>query len=117
VIDSWPNKQLISIGLSTFIEIKGVTFCANKDASDLTMGKVPFHFEMPKFDSRLVAYLSDRYEVACQHVQSCCILICDKKLSKSTASSTRGSTTSESIRSADSLELFDRDKLILFIFA
>jgi hypothetical protein len=44
------------------------------------MGNVHFHFEVQEFDSRVEAYLSDRYEVACQHVQSCCILICDKKL-------------------------------------
>jgi tRNA wybutosine-synthesizing protein 1 len=71
--------KLVSIGHPTFIEIKGVTFCGKLSASDLTMQNVPFHFEVRRFAQALCSVLGGQYELACEHVHSCCILICDTR--------------------------------------
>jgi tRNA wybutosine-synthesizing protein 1 len=72
--------KLISIGLPTFIEIKGVTFCGKSDASTLSITNVPFHEEVRTFAEELCKYLDGRYELACEHQHSCSVLICDQKL-------------------------------------
>ena len=72
--------KLVSLGRPTFIEIKGVTFCGKANASNLTMKNVPFHHEVRKFAQKLCDLLDGNYELACEHVHSCCILICDTRL-------------------------------------
>jgi len=77
--------RLISLGNPTFIEIKGVTFCGEMSTSSLTMKNVPFHQEVRDFSRALCEEISGlgrgpTYELACEHVHSCCILIADSKL-------------------------------------
>jgi len=73
--------KLILMGRPTFIEIKGVTFCGTQlTVRDLTMKNVPWHVEVRQFCQALCKYLGDDYELACEHVHSCCILIADTKL-------------------------------------
>jgi len=72
--------RLVRIGLPTFIEIKGVTFCGKSSASNLTMANVPFHVEVRNFALKLVEILGPDYAIACEHVHSCCILIADARL-------------------------------------
>lgn len=72
--------QLVAIGRPTFIEIKGVTFCGELNASTMTMKNVPFHEEVRQFCKELIKYLGGNYELACEHVHSCCILISDTSL-------------------------------------
>jgi len=69
--------RLISLGLPSFIEIKGVTFCGKSEASNMRMDNVPFHFEVKHFAKKLCGYLKD-YELACEHKHSCCCLIANK---------------------------------------
>ncbi len=52
LIKAWNMEEianyasLVARGNPEFIEIKGVTFCGNNDASNLTMKNVPFHQEV-----------------------------------------------------------------------
>eukprot|EP00455_Lapot_gusevi_P004316 TRINITY_DN11793_c0_g1_i7.p1 TRINITY_DN11793_c0_g1~~TRINITY_DN11793_c0_g1_i7.p1 ORF type:complete len:201 (-),score=67.96 TRINITY_DN11793_c0_g1_i7:164-766(-) len=85
LIKAWNMEELanyaalIAHGNPEFIEIKGVTFCGNNDASSLTMKNVPFHDEVVHFGLELLKFCSDQYEMACEHRHSCCILIAHKK--------------------------------------
>lgn len=78
--------RLIALGNPTFIEIKGVTFCGDLNASDITMKNVPFHQEVRDFSRALCEEIGllgqggPTYELACEHVHSCCILISDTRL-------------------------------------
>ncbi|KAG5437485.1 hypothetical protein PCANB_000913 [Pneumocystis canis] len=74
--------NLVSIGKPCFIEIKGVTYCGNIDSS-LTMKNVPFHEEVVDFAQALVKEISEidstlEYDIAAEHVHSCCLLIARK---------------------------------------
>lgn len=72
--------QLVHLGKPDFIEVKGVTFCGASDASDLTMKNVPFHFEVVKFCEQLCEAIGGgKYEIACEHEHSCCMLIARKE--------------------------------------
>lgn len=72
--------KLIEIGKPDFIEIKGVTYCGTSKANKLTMENVPWHEQVVDFGKQLLGYLaSDRYELACEHSHSNCILLVDKK--------------------------------------
>ncbi|XP_051891808.1 S-adenosyl-L-methionine-dependent tRNA 4-demethylwyosine synthase TYW1 isoform X3 [Pristis pectinata] len=70
--------DLIEIGKPDFIEIKGVTYCGESSASNLTMANVPWHEEVVYFVQQLADLLVD-YEIACEHEHSNCILIAHKK--------------------------------------
>lgn len=60
-------KQLIELGNPDFIEIKGVTYCGNSGASDLTMKNVPYHKDVCEFG-----------EMICQETRGInCICICN----------------------------------------
>jgi len=72
--------KLVTLGQPTFIEIKGVTFCGNNNKDSLTMQNVPFHTEVRDFCEALCKQLDTKYEIACEHAHSCCILISDTKL-------------------------------------
>ncbi|KMZ80122.1 hypothetical protein PVIIG_01902 [Plasmodium vivax India VII] len=74
--------KLIEYGYPDFIEIKAVTYCGSSDGYQLTMKNIPWHEEVYQFAYNLVhsnGYLSDSYEIACEHRHSCSILIAKKK--------------------------------------
>ncbi|XP_074969643.1 S-adenosyl-L-methionine-dependent tRNA 4-demethylwyosine synthase TYW1-like isoform X2 [Phalacrocorax aristotelis] len=70
--------DLISLGKPDFIEVKGVTYCGESSASNLTMANVPWHEEVVRFVQELADLLPD-YEIACEHEHSNCLLIAHKK--------------------------------------
>ncbi|XP_060704224.1 S-adenosyl-L-methionine-dependent tRNA 4-demethylwyosine synthase TYW1 isoform X2 [Hemiscyllium ocellatum] len=70
--------DLIEIGKPDFIEVKGVTYCGESSASNLTMANVPWHDEVVYFVQQLADLLID-YEIACEHEHSNCLLIAHKK--------------------------------------
>ncbi|XP_067864248.1 S-adenosyl-L-methionine-dependent tRNA 4-demethylwyosine synthase TYW1 isoform X2 [Heptranchias perlo] len=70
--------DLIEIGKPDFIEVKGVTYCGESPASNLTMANVPWHEEVVYFVQQLADLLTD-YEIACEHEHSNCLLIAHKK--------------------------------------
>ncbi|XP_065882077.1 S-adenosyl-L-methionine-dependent tRNA 4-demethylwyosine synthase [Euphorbia lathyris] len=67
--------DLFSIGQPDFIEIKGVTYCGTSATSKLTMENVPWHYDVKAFSEALAIKSGGEYEVACEHVHSCCILL------------------------------------------
>uniref|UniRef100_A0A6J0UNA1 tRNA 4-demethylwyosine synthase (AdoMet-dependent) n=1 Tax=Pogona vitticeps TaxID=103695 RepID=A0A6J0UNA1_9SAUR len=71
-------SDLVSLGKPDFIEVKGVTYCGESSASNLTLANVPWHEEVTHFVRELVALLPD-YEIACEHEHSNCLLIAHKK--------------------------------------
>ncbi|XP_062081394.1 S-adenosyl-L-methionine-dependent tRNA 4-demethylwyosine synthase-like [Humulus lupulus] len=72
-IDAYFN--LFSIGKPDFIEIKGVTYCGTSATSKLTMENVPWHADVKAFSEALALKSEGDYEVACEHVHSCCVLL------------------------------------------
>ncbi|NXE23848.1 TYW1 synthase, partial [Ardeotis kori] len=70
--------DLISLGKPDFIEVKGVTYCGESSASNLTMANVPWHEEVVHFVQELASLIPD-YEIACEHEHSNCLLIAHKK--------------------------------------
>ncbi|EUD68372.1 hypothetical protein C922_01392 [Plasmodium inui San Antonio 1] len=74
--------KLIEYGYPDFIEIKAVTYCGSSDGYQLTMKNIPWHEEVYQFAYSLIrsnGYLSDSYEIACEHRHSCSILIAKKE--------------------------------------
>lgn len=45
----------------------------------MEMGNVPWHEEVRHFCQKLASYLSDDYELACEHKHSCCVLLARKE--------------------------------------
>ncbi|GAB2222556.1 hypothetical protein Drorol1_Dr00016674 [Drosera rotundifolia] len=72
-VDAYSN--LFSIGKPDFVEIKGVTYCGSTAASKLTMENVPWHSDVKDFSEALASKSEGQYEVACEHVHSCCVLL------------------------------------------
>ncbi|NXN98554.1 TYW1 synthase, partial [Rhinopomastus cyanomelas] len=70
--------DLIALGKPDFIEVKGVTYCGESSASNLTMANVPWHEEVVRFVQEL-ADLIPNYEIACEHEHSNCLLIAHTK--------------------------------------
>ncbi|XP_009997432.1 PREDICTED: S-adenosyl-L-methionine-dependent tRNA 4-demethylwyosine synthase-like, partial [Chaetura pelagica] len=70
--------DLVALGKPDFIEVKGVTYCGESLASNLTMANVPWHEEVVHFVQELADLLPD-YEIACEHEHSNCLLIAHKK--------------------------------------
>ncbi|XP_072496209.1 S-adenosyl-L-methionine-dependent tRNA 4-demethylwyosine synthase TYW1B isoform X4 [Notamacropus eugenii] len=70
--------ELVSLGEPDFIEVKGVTYCGESSASNLTMANVPWHEEVIRFVEELVDLLPN-YEIACEHEHSNCLLIAHTK--------------------------------------
>uniref|UniRef100_A0A8B9QHF0 S-adenosyl-L-methionine-dependent tRNA 4-demethylwyosine synthase TYW1 n=1 Tax=Apteryx owenii TaxID=8824 RepID=A0A8B9QHF0_APTOW len=70
--------ELVSLGKPDFIEVKGVTYCGESSASNLTMANVPWHEEVVHFVQELADLIPD-YEIACEHEHSNCLLIAHKK--------------------------------------
>jgi len=71
-------SKLVDLGKPGFIEIKGVTYCGDSKASNLTMANVPWHDEVIGFVQQLVDMLPD-YEIASEHEHSNCVLIAHKR--------------------------------------
>ncbi|CAH9091555.1 unnamed protein product [Cuscuta europaea] len=72
-VDAYSN--LFSVGNPDFIEIKGVTYCGTSATSKLTMENVPWHKDVKEFSEALAKKSKGEYEVACEHVHSCCVLL------------------------------------------
>uniref|UniRef100_A0A7S2VUF2 tRNA 4-demethylwyosine synthase (AdoMet-dependent) n=1 Tax=Norrisiella sphaerica TaxID=552664 RepID=A0A7S2VUF2_9EUKA len=79
--------KLLTIGLPLLIEIKAVTYCGDSKASSLTIKNTPYHEEVCKFGEQICKTYQEmypdserRYELACEHEHSNCILIADTKL-------------------------------------
>ncbi|NXY44710.1 TYW1 synthase, partial [Ceuthmochares aereus] len=70
--------DLIALGKPDFIEVKGVTYCGESSASNLTMANVPWHEEVVHFVRELADLIPD-YEIACEHEHSNCLLVAHKK--------------------------------------
>ncbi|XP_040192684.1 S-adenosyl-L-methionine-dependent tRNA 4-demethylwyosine synthase TYW1-like isoform X2 [Rana temporaria] len=70
--------DLVTIGKPDFIEVKGVTYCGDSSASNLTMANVPWHEEVIHFVQEMTDMLPD-YEVSCEHEHSNCMLLSHKK--------------------------------------
>uniref|UniRef100_M4AFB1 S-adenosyl-L-methionine-dependent tRNA 4-demethylwyosine synthase TYW1 n=1 Tax=Xiphophorus maculatus TaxID=8083 RepID=M4AFB1_XIPMA len=70
--------ELIALGQPDFIEVKGVTYCGESSASSLTMANVPWHQEVVAFVQQLADMLP-RYDIACEHEHSNCLLIAHDK--------------------------------------
>lgn len=68
-------SSLFGIGNPDFIEIKGVTYCGSSATSKLTMENVPWHSDVKVFSEALAQKSKGEYEVACEHVHSCCVLL------------------------------------------
>lgn len=81
--------ELIALGEPDFVEIKGVTYCGNSTASNLTMKNVPYHQDVCEFGNalcgetkgelfivlKLLRLFLGVYGLACEHAHSCCILL------------------------------------------
>jgi len=70
--------KLVDLGKPGFIEIKGVTYCGESKASNLTMENVPWHTEVVSFVQTLAESLPD-YELASEHEHSNCVLLAHKR--------------------------------------
>ncbi|KAF5747111.1 S-adenosyl-L-methionine-dependent tRNA 4-demethylwyosine synthase [Tripterygium wilfordii] len=81
LVKGWNTEELeayfnlFSIGKPDFIEIKGVTYCGSSATSKLTMENVPWHTDVKAFSEALAIKSEGEYEVACEHVHSCCVLL------------------------------------------
>ncbi|KAF4126807.1 tRNA wybutosine-synthesizing protein 1 [Geosmithia morbida] len=76
--------RLVERGLPCFVEVKGVTYCGTATSSNagLTMGNVPFYWEVCDFVRALNAKLEERgldYGIAAEHAHSCCILLASRR--------------------------------------
>jgi tRNA wybutosine-synthesizing protein 1 len=71
--------DLVGQGRPDFIEVKGVTFCGENNASDITMKSVPYHDEVVAFAQDLCGRLGNNFAVAAEHQHSCCVLIANKR--------------------------------------
>ncbi|KAK3606568.1 hypothetical protein CHS0354_041537 [Potamilus streckersoni] len=70
--------ELVSIGEPDFIEVKGVTYCGESKASNLTMENIPWHEEVVGFVQQLAEQLPN-YEIASEHEHSNCLLLAHKR--------------------------------------
>ncbi|KAF6136260.1 hypothetical protein GIB67_042745 [Kingdonia uniflora] len=81
LVKGWNTEELeaysnlFSLGKPDFIEIKGVTYCGTSATSKLTMENVPWHTDVKSFSEALSLKSNGEYEVACEHVHSCCVLL------------------------------------------
>lgn len=51
-----------------------IIFCSS-NTSKLTMENVPWHSDVKSFSEALATKSQGEYEVACEHVHSCCVLL------------------------------------------
>ncbi|CAF2042828.1 unnamed protein product [Rotaria magnacalcarata] len=70
--------KLVELGDPDFIEVKGVTYCGDSDASNLTMANVPWHEEVVTF-VRLLCERLPQFDLACEHEHSNCLLLANTK--------------------------------------
>ncbi|XP_050364085.1 S-adenosyl-L-methionine-dependent tRNA 4-demethylwyosine synthase [Argentina anserina] len=85
LVKGWNTEEIeayyniFSIGNPDFVEIKGVTYCGTSATSKLTMENVPWHADVKAFSEALALRSNGEYEVACEHVHSCCVLLAKTK--------------------------------------
>ncbi|KAK3030561.1 hypothetical protein RJ639_039591 [Escallonia herrerae] len=74
-IDAYSS--LFEIGNPDFVEIKVNERLSNDRSatSKLTMENVPWHCDVKAFSEALAQKSKGAYEVACEHVHSCCVLL------------------------------------------
>lgn len=99
LVAAWNTKevaeyaQLVMVGRPDFIEVKGVTFCGDSKSSTLTMKNVPYHEDVVAFCKQLVVAVNQflrlendfdgsEYDLACEHVHSCCVCIASTRFKK-----------------------------------
>lgn len=70
--------ELVARGNPDFIEVKGVTYCGDSKASNITMANVPWHEEVLAFVQEL-SQLLPNYQMACEHEHSNCVLLAHRK--------------------------------------
>ncbi|KAL4559454.1 hypothetical protein LXL04_031592 [Taraxacum kok-saghyz] len=81
LVKGWNTEEvnayssLFAIGNPDFVEIKGVTYCGTSATSKLTMENVPWHADVKAFSEALAEKSNGDYEIACEHVHSCCVLL------------------------------------------
>ncbi|XP_035690787.1 S-adenosyl-L-methionine-dependent tRNA 4-demethylwyosine synthase TYW1-like isoform X2 [Branchiostoma floridae] len=81
-VDEIENyAQLVEIGKPDFIEVKGVTYCGESKASNLSMANIPWHEEVVNFVQQLADQLP-AYEIAAEHEHSNCVLLANTKFKK-----------------------------------
>ena len=84
LVKAWNTAEitayadLVSRGKPDFIEVKGVTYCGESKASNLTMENVPWHREVVTFVQMLADHLPE-YEIASEHEHSNCVLIAHRR--------------------------------------
>ena len=61
--DVQAYADLINMGKPDFIEIKGVTYCGESNASSLTMQNVPWHEEVINFVKQIQSLVSNEYDI------------------------------------------------------
>jgi len=76
--------ELVARGTPDFVEVKGVTYCGDNSASDLTIKNSPYHEEVVRFCTELCAVSnalvgSEVYAAACEHAHSVCVLLAHRK--------------------------------------
>ncbi|KAK3758165.1 hypothetical protein RRG08_060822 [Elysia crispata] len=87
LVKAWNTEELdnyaklVSLGNPDFIEVKGVTYCGESKASNLTMENVPWHEEVVKFVKELESRLPD-YGLASEHEHSNCLLLAHNKFKR-----------------------------------
>ena len=77
--DVQQYANLINLGKPDFIEIKGVTYCGESNASSLTMKNVPWLEEVQNFVKQIQTFVANEYEITCEHKHSNCLLLSHTK--------------------------------------
>lgn len=81
LVKGWNTEELegyadlLTVGQPDFLEIKGVTYCGSSNTSTLTMENVPWHEDVRAFAEALATRSNGKYELACEHAHSCCVLL------------------------------------------
>lgn len=81
LVKGWNTEELegyadlLKVGEPDFLEIKGVTYCGSSNTSTLTMENVPWHEDVKAFAEELAIKSNGKYELACEHAHSCCVLL------------------------------------------
>ena len=84
IVKAWNDDemdnyiQLVARGKPDLVEVKGVTFCGDSKASNLTMKNVPWHEEIARFVQKLADRLPG-YHIVSEHEHSNSLLIAHEK--------------------------------------
>jgi len=70
--------SVVRDAMPDFVEIKAVTYCGDNGKDSITMKDIPWHTEVKNYANAILEGLP-HYDMACEHVHSCCILLAHKK--------------------------------------